>query len=89
MVAGAPSAGLLAMRSPVDGTGLAAKFKYITKIISRPSGLYVFDYDSLRKYDYTSKVNITGSLISRFTANLFQILFYLLGILSVGHVDKI
>ncbi|XP_067948923.1 uncharacterized protein [Watersipora subatra] len=55
LIAGKESQGLLAMRSPVDGVGTAAAFKYITKIVSRPSGLYVFDYDSLRKYDYHSK----------------------------------
>ena len=62
MVAGCPSSGLLALRSPIDGSGLEAKFKYITKIVSRPSGLYVFDYDILRKYDYENKVWVLNIL---------------------------
>lgn len=59
MMAGAASSGLLAMRTSVDGVGLDAKFKYITKIISRKSGLYIFDFDSLRRYDYDTKVSPT------------------------------
>lgn len=58
MVSGAASSGLLALRSSEDGVGLDAKFKYITKIIARDSGLYLFDYETLRKYDYNSKVSV-------------------------------
>jgi len=61
MISGQPSLGLLSMRTSADGTGLAASFKFITKIISRPSGLYIFDYDSLRKYDYDTKVSFSSS----------------------------
>lgn len=59
MIAGQVSSGLLAMRSPVDGVGTEAAFKYITKIVVRESALYVFDYDTLRKYDYSTKVRVT------------------------------
>lgn len=58
MVAGKTSTDLLTMRSSVDGVGEEVAFKYITKIVSRPSGLYVFDYDKLRKVDYDTKVSI-------------------------------
>ena len=56
MVAGQESSGLLAMRSSVDGTDTSSTFKYITKIVARPSALYIFDYDRLRKYNYNTKV---------------------------------
>lgn len=57
LLAGAETFGLLTDRMAVDGSGAEAKFKYITKIVSRPSGVYVFDYDQLRKYDHEDSVS--------------------------------
>lgn len=50
MVAGGESKGLSSHRKPVDGEGAEAEFKYITKILARESGIYVFDYDTLRLF---------------------------------------
>lgn len=56
MVAGGESSGLIPDRKSVDGVGSEAKFKFITKIITRKSGVYIFDFNNLRKYDPQSQV---------------------------------